>query len=113
MDFSGGSPHDRSAASGEARLGAEWAQFTPLVFSGCLGWVRICAPHGGARAACLAITAHIHLMSPGTPLRELDALAEPAIRALEDGAASVTVIDACHRVDRSGLCPQAAPPASA
>jgi hypothetical protein len=79
------------------------ATFTPLVLSGTLGWTRIAAPQAAARAACLAVTAYIHLMRPGVPLKNLDALAETAIRALEDGAASVNVIDECHRVDRS--CP--------
>jgi hypothetical protein len=73
-----------------------------MVFSGCLGWVRISASQGGARAACLAVTAHIHLMRPDIPLRDLDARAEAAIRALEDGADSVTVIDDQHRVARIG-----------
>jgi ribosomal protein S11 len=76
--------------------------FTPMVLSGCLGWVRISAPQSGARAACLAVTTHIHLMRPDIPLRDLDARAEAAIRALEDGADSVTVIDDQHRVDRTG-----------
>jgi hypothetical protein len=76
------------------------ATFAPMVLSGSLGWVRIAAPQGAARAACLAVTAYIHLMQPDVPLRKLDAEAEAAIRALEDGAASVNVIDECHRVDR-------------
>ena len=51
----------------------------------------------------LSVTAHIHLMCPELPLRELDARAEPAIKALEGGAVSVTVIDDLHRVDRAGV----------
>jgi hypothetical protein len=46
-------------------------------------------------------------MRPDIPLRDLDARAEAAIRALEDGADSVTVIDDQHRVDRAGPCPPA------
>ena len=30
-------------------------------------------------------TAHVHLLKPAVPLRDLDAHAEPAIRELEDG----------------------------
>lgn len=41
-------------------------------------------------------------MRQGLPLRELDARAQPAIKALEGGAANVTVIDDLHRVDRAG-----------
>lgn len=76
------------------------ATFTPMVLSGSLGWVRIAAPQAAARAACLAVTAYWHLMRPEVPLRNLDALAETAIRALEGGAVGVNVIDECHRVDR-------------
>jgi hypothetical protein len=79
------------------------ATFTPMVLSGGLGWVRITAPQAAARAACLAVTAYMHLMRPDVPLRHLDAQAEQAIRALEDGAASANVIDENHRVDR--CCP--------
>ena len=39
-------------------------------------------------------------MRPDVPLKNLDAQAEAAIRALEAGAASVNVIDERHRVDR-------------
>ena len=77
-----------------------WVTFTPLVFDG-LTWSRITAPQQDARAACLLVTAHIHLFRPEVPLRDLDALAEAAIRKLEDGAATVTVVDDLHRVDRS------------
>lgn len=78
-----------------------------MVLSGSLGWVRIAAPQAAARAACLAVTSYMHLMHPDAPLRNLDAQAEAAIRALENGAASVNIIDDLHRVDRG--CP--APPA--
>jgi hypothetical protein len=78
------------------------ATFTPMAFDG-LAWSRITSPQQDARAACLLVTAHIHLFRPEVPLRDLDARAEPAIRELEDGAASVMVIDDRHRVDRAGL----------
>lgn len=78
-----------------------WSLFIPMAYTDGLGWTRITAPQAEARTACLSVTAHIHLMRPDLPLRELDVGAEPAIRALEDGAASVTVIDDLHRVDRA------------
>lgn len=92
---------DQNAAIG--RL----ATFTPMVLTGSLGWVRISAPQAAARPACLAVTAYMHLMRPDMPLKNLDAKAEAAIRALEDGAASVNVIDDLHRVDRD--CPLVPP----
>jgi hypothetical protein len=42
-------------------------------------------------------------MQPRIPLRELDAQTENAIRALEDGADTVTVVNELHRVDRIGV----------
>jgi hypothetical protein len=77
------------------------AAFIPMAFAEGLGWVAIRVPQSAARAACLSVTAHIHLLNPRLPLRDLDAHAEDAIRALEDGARSVTVIDELHRVDRA------------
>jgi len=68
-------------------------------------WSRITAPQQDARAACLLVTAYIHLFRPEVPLRDLDTKAEAAIRELEDGAATVMIIDDLHRVDRSGLYP--------
>lgn len=44
-------------------------------------------------------------MEPGVPLADLRERAEVAVRALEDGALSVPVIDNWHRVDRVALCP--------
>jgi len=82
--------------------GGSWATFTPLVFDG-LAWSRITAPQQDARAACLLFTAHIHLFRPEVPLRDLDAKAENAIGELENGAATVMVIDDLHRVDRNDL----------
>lgn len=76
--------------------------YTPMAFDG-LGWVRIAGPQPDARAACMSVTAQIHLLE-GLPLRELDARAESAVRELEDGAASVAVIDESHRVDRIIVC---------
>ena len=79
--------------------------FAPLVFHDGLGWEPVTSPQPTARAACLKVAALIHLLRPCVPLRELDALAEEAIRALEDGAIRVTVINDRHRVDRAGTCP--------
>lgn len=76
----------------------EWAVFAPMAYDG-VGWVRIAGPQRDARAACMSVTAHIHLLE-GLPLSELDARAEGAVRELEDGAVSVVVIDDAHRVDR-------------
>jgi len=102
MNVPMGSQRDSSAAPGSGRHAAAWAEFVPLAFNDCLGWVRITAPQPGARAACLSVAAHIHLMQPRIPLRELDAQTENAIRALEDGADTVTVVNEFHRVDRIG-----------
>ena len=107
MDLPGGPGHDSRPATGRAH--GDLAVFTPLVFTDGLGWTRITSPQQGARAACLCVSGHIHLMHPDVPLRELDDRAETAIRALEDGAASVTVIDDLHRVDRAGPCPSSGP----
>lgn len=96
-----GTEPDQNAAIGGM------ATFTPMVLTGSLGWVRIAAPQAAARPACLAVTAYMHLIRPDMPLKNLDAKAEAAIRALEDGAASVNVIDDLHRVDRD--CPFLAP----
>lgn len=99
-------PGHGNAAPGEVPADASMlAVFTPLVLSGSLGWVQVTAPQDTARAACLAVTAYIHLMRPDLPLRDLDAKAEAAIRALEDGAASANVIDELYRVDRSSPRP--------
>jgi len=75
--------------------------FTPLAFFDGLGWVPITGPQAAPRAACLSVTAHIHLLNPDLPLRELDERAQESIAALESGARSVTVIDEFHRVDRA------------
>ncbi|MGH3278918.1 MAG: hypothetical protein ACRDNW_07255 [Trebonia sp.] len=56
-----------------------------MALSGGPGWTRITAPQAAARPACLAVTAYIHLMRPDVQLKNLDAQAERAIRALEDG----------------------------
>jgi hypothetical protein len=52
------------------------------------------------RAACLSVTARIRLMQPSIPLPELDAQTEKVIRALEDGAGSVTVVNEFRLVER-------------
>jgi hypothetical protein len=102
MDFSG-EPGDsaRAALGVPGYVAARWSQFVPLAYVAGLGWVRITAPRPDARAACLSVTAHIHLLQPDLPLRELDAQAEIAIKALEGGEPTVTVIDELHRVDRT------------
>jgi hypothetical protein len=73
-----------------------------MAFNG-LAWSRIAVPQQDARAACLLVTAHVHLFKPEVPLRDLDARAEPAIRELEEGAPTAMVIDNRHRVDRTGF----------
>lgn len=93
-----GSETGRNLTGATARRPGESAVFAPMVFDG-LGWVRIARPQRDARAACMSVTAHIHLLQ-GLPLSELDARAEDAVRDLEDGAVSVAVIDDTHRVDR-------------
>jgi hypothetical protein len=93
---------DGSPADEEVPVGL--AAFIPLAFTDGLGWVPITAPQTAARTACLNATAHIHLFNPALPLRDLDARAQDAITALENGAASVT-IDEHHRVDRAGTAP--------
>jgi hypothetical protein len=85
-----------------------WVTYTAMAYDG-LSWSRITGPRQDARAACLLVTAHIHLFRPEVPLRDLDARAEPAIRELEEGAMTVTVIDDHHRVERTDLCPAAGP----
>jgi hypothetical protein len=93
---------DRSAPALPGRMlrSAVAVTFTPMVFDG-RGWSRITSPQEHPRAACLLVTAHIHLFRPELPLRDLDARAEPAIRELEDGAETVMIIDDHHRVDRN------------
>jgi hypothetical protein len=104
-------PHGEPVSPGDGRNADEPAQrprrgdletFTPMAFDG-LAWSRITGPQQDARAACLLVTAFVHLFNPELALRDLDARAEPAIRALEDGAPAVMVIDDRHRVDRAGL----------
>ena len=96
---------DEDKGSNRDRLGSRGVcvQFTPLAFDG-IAWVRITAPQSTARAACLNVTAYISLLSPSASLSDLDAAAEAAIRALEEGAWTVAVIDEWHRVDRADLC---------
>jgi hypothetical protein len=88
-------------ASGGAEVPAHLAAFIPMAFIDGLGWVPITGPQAAPRAACLSVTARIHLLNPGLPLRDLDARAQESIDALEAGARSVTVIDEFHRVDRA------------
>lgn len=104
-------PHGEPVTPDDGRSAdepAQWSRrgdlvtFTPMAFDG-LAWSRVTGPQQDARAACLLVTAHVHLFNPELALRDLDARAESAIRALEEGAPAVLVIDDRHRVDRSGL----------
>ena len=99
----GGSQPAGNAAGGRTRRPGEWTLFAPMAFDG-RSWERIARPQPDARAACMSVTTHIHLLQEGFPLGELDARAESAVRALEDGAVSIAVIDDVHRVDRIFLC---------
>jgi hypothetical protein len=96
-----------SVPGGSDRSGLQAAReslvvFTALVFDGAR-WMEIGGPHPDARAACLCVVTWIGLMQPGGPLADLRERAEVAVRALEDGAISVPVIDDRHRVDRVAL----------
>ena len=99
MGVSGGS--DRS---GLKAARASLVVFSALVFDGAR-WMGIGGPHPDARAACLRVVTWVSLMEPGVPLADLRERAEVAVRALEDGAVSVPVIDDRHRVDRVMLYP--------
>jgi hypothetical protein len=99
MGVSGGSDRSGLQAARESL-----AVFSALVFDGAR-WMGIGGPHPDARAACLCVVTWIGLMEPGVPLADLRERAEVAVRALEDGAVSVPVIDERHRVDRMVLCP--------
>ena len=94
-----GPVHDDASCGVE--VPAHLAAFIPMAFIDGLGWVPITGPQTAPRAACLSVTARIHLLNPGLPLRDLDARAQESIEALESGARSVTVIDEFHRVDRA------------
>jgi hypothetical protein len=101
------SPLDSAVgASGGMEVPAQLAMFIPMAFIDGLGWVPITGPQAAPRAACLSVTARIHLLNPDLPLRDLDARAQDAIDALEGGARSVTVIDEFHRVDRADAASQ-------
>jgi hypothetical protein len=103
----GGQEGDGTASdSGPVPRPGSWVTFTPMARDG-MAWSRITSPQQDARAACLLVTAYIHLFRPDVPLRDLDARAATAIRELEEGAETVMVIDDRHRVDRTGLCPAA------
>jgi len=99
MSVSGGSDRsDCQAARGSL------AVFSALVFDGAR-WMGIGGPHPDARAACLCVVTWVGLMRPGVSQAGLLERAEVAVRALEDGAVSVSVIDGRYRVDRVELCP--------
>lgn len=104
-------PHGEPVTPDDGRSADEAAQrsrhgdlvtFTPMAFDG-LAWSRVTGPQRDARAACLLVTAFVHLFNPELALRDLDARAESAICALEDGAPAVMVIGDRHRAGRSGL----------
>jgi hypothetical protein len=103
MGVSGGSDRGGFHAARESLV-----VFSALVFDGAR-WMEIGGPHPDARAACLCVVTWIGLMQPGVPLADLRERAEVAVRALEDGAISVPVIDDRHRVDRVALCRERRP----
>jgi hypothetical protein len=97
---------DRSGVSGRDHpMVAEVLRnaFAVLVFDGA-SWMRVGGEQADARTACMCVVAWIHMLEPNRPLRDLQERAEASVRALEDGAGTVTVIDERHRVDRVGLC---------
>jgi hypothetical protein len=99
MGVSGGSVRSGLQAARESLV-----VFSAQVFDGAR-WMGIGGPHPDARAACLCVVTWVSLMEPGVPLADLRERAEVAVRALEDGAVSVSVIDDRYRVDRVVLCP--------
>ncbi len=103
MGVSGGSGRAGSQAARESLV-----VFSALVFDGAQ-WMGIGGHHPDARAACLCVVTWIGLMQPDVPLADLRERAEVAVRALEDGAAGVLVVDDRHRVDRVVLCPERRP----
>ena len=103
MGVSGGSDRGGFHAARESLV-----VFSALVFDGAR-WMEIGGPHPDPRAACLCVVTWVGLMEPGVPLADLRERAEVAVRALEDGAASIPVIDDRHRVDRVMLCPERRP----
>jgi hypothetical protein len=78
--------------------------FSAVVFDGAR-WMGIGGPHPDARAACLCVVTWVGLMRPDVSPAGLRERAEVAVRALEDGAVSVPVIEDRYRVDRVELCP--------
>jgi hypothetical protein len=98
ISVSGGSDRGGSRAARESVT-----VFSALMFDGAR-WMGIGGPHPGARA-CLCVVTWIGLMQQGVPLADLRERAEVAVRALEEGAVSVPVVDDRHRVDRVVLCP--------
>jgi hypothetical protein len=99
MGVSGGSVRSGLQAARESLV-----VFSAQVFDGAR-WMGFGGPHPDARAACLWVVTWVSLMEPGVPLADLRERAEVAVRALEDGAVSVSVIDDRYRVDRVVLCP--------
>jgi len=99
MSVSGGSDRGGSRAARESLV-----VFSAVVFDGAR-WMGIGGPYPDARAACLCVVTWVGLMRPGVSQAGLLERAEVAVRALEDGAVSVSVIDGRYRVDRVELCP--------
>lgn len=99
MGVSGGSDRSGSPAARESLV-----VFSAMVFDGAR-WMAIGGPHPDARSACLCVATWVSLMQPGAPLAELRERAQVAVRALEEGAVSVPVVNDRHRVDRVVLFP--------
>lgn len=69
-------------------------------------WLRICEPQHDAATACLRVAEYIRLLEPGREAGELEAAARSAAEKLKSGAASATVADERHRVERSAAKPR-------
>jgi hypothetical protein len=98
MDLTTGD--DATGPVGSQAPAGAGAVFIPLAYDG-VGWLHIDGPQRDARSACMLVAAFVHLLEPATPLGELEARAEPAVRVLEDGAPWISVIDDHHRVERA------------
>jgi hypothetical protein len=94
----------RSDGGGSRAARESLAVFGAVVFDRAR-WMGIGGPHPDAWAACLCAVTWVDLMRPGVSQAGFRERAEVAVRALEDGAVSVPVIDGRYRVDRVELCP--------
>jgi hypothetical protein len=79
--------------------------FVPMASDG-VAWLRICEPQQDAATAWMRVAEYIRLLEPGREADELEAAARSAAKKLESGAASATVVDELHRVERFALEPQ-------